>query len=665
MKIYTIMVAMIFGMLSILVPIIAQAAKPNPLNAETKQTPLPIDYFAVGNSMSNVSLSQDGKYLAFMTVPSKGAKPIIEVYETSDFTKKPYRVGGKTMRITGFSWVGDKDMAVFFRQKIRKKVKGFNDGVFGFKIAKLDVKKKKFKAFNEFGLRFAGLLPEKPNKILVSFREGVKDGRDIENKAVRETSYYELDLNSGSKKLVLKGNSKYRNVSFDYLGNPRTASSFDTGSREFITYYRKPGQKSWQVINKRSEDDFETFRFAGFIKDDPSRIYVIAHNGNDKRGLWIFNVDTKKFEELVYRRKDVDVVGVRVHSNQFKHPNEVVGVAYNKDKLHIKYFDSVEAATYKQLQGLIPNAYNSRIINRSRDGNTFVVINSGPRDPGSYYLYNNGKFSLVGKRKGILKAEALADVKYIEYKARDGRNIPGFITVPNGEGPFPLVIMPHGGPFIAETVSFVAWGQLLANNGYMVLQPQYRGSHGHGLDHYKSAFINGGQGGFKMQDDKDDGAKYLISQGLVDPDRVAMFGWSYGGYAALVAAARPNNIYQCVIAGAAVADNLQQVNYYRFRLEGTQKLEQLGMWDDSISPIKTAANVNVPMLIIHGDQDQRVPFKHHKKYTNALDKHNIKYEELVLEGADHFSDTLTYNHKVAFYTKMIDFLKNDCGPGGL
>jgi len=665
MKIYTIMVAMIFGMLSILMPIIAQAAKPNPLNAETKQTPLPIDYFAVGDSMRNVSLSQDGKYLAFMTVPSKGAKPIIEVYETNDFAKKPYRVGGKTMRITGFSWVGDKDMAVFFRQKIRKKVKGFNDGVFGYKIAKLDVKKKKFKAFNEFGLRFAGLLPEKPNKILVSFREGVKDGRDIENKSVRETSYYELDLNSGSKKMVLKGNSKYRNVRFDYLGNPRVASSFDQGSREFITYYRKPGQRSWRKINERSEDDFESFRFSGFIKDDPSRIYVIAHNGNDKRGLWIFNVDTKKFEELVYRRKDVDVVGVRVHSNQFKHPNEVVGVVYNKDKRHIKYFDSVEAATYKQLQGLIPNAYNSRIINRSRDGNTFVVINSGPRDPGSYYLYNNGKFRLVGKRKGILKAEALADVKYIEYKARDGRNIPGFITVPKGEGPFPLVIMPHGGPFVAETVSFDPWGQLLANNGYMVLQPQYRGSHGHGLDHYKSAFINGGQGGFKMQDDKDDGAKYLISQGLVDPDRVAMFGWSYGGYAALVAAARPNNIYQCVVAGAAVADNLQQVNYYRFRLEGTQKLEQLGMWDDSISPIKTAANVNVPMLIIHGDLDQRVPFKHHKKYTNALDKYNIKYEELVLEGADHFSNTLTYDHKVAFYTKMLDFLKNDCGPGGL
>ncbi|PHQ67871.1 MAG: S9 family peptidase [Robiginitomaculum sp.] len=670
MKIRALFSAVTFGIMSTLTPATVQAANPTTPSSATvdtasKRSPLPVDYFAVGNSMSSVSLSPDGNYLAFMTIPSKGAKPIIEVYETSDFGKKPYRVGGKSMRITGFNWVGDKDMAVFFRQKIRKKVKGFNDGVFGYKIAKLDVKSKKFKEFKEFGLRFEEALIEKPNKILVSYREGVKNGQLVENEAVRATSYYELDLNSGSKKLVLKGNDKYGNVGFDYLGNPRTANSFDTGRRESVYYYRKPGQKSWKEIYTQSEDDFENFGVAGYVKDDPSRIYVVAHNGNDKRGLWIFNVDTKTFEELVYRRKDVDVRGVRLHSNQFNHPDEVVGVAYNKDKLHIKYFDGVEAGTYKQLKGLIPNAYNTRITTRSRDGNTFVVVNSGPRDPGSYYLYNNGKFSLVGKRKGLLKAEDLADVKYIEYTARDGRAITGFITVPNGVGPFPLVVLPHGGPFVAETVSFDPWGQLLANNGYMVLQPQYRGSHGHGLDHYKSAFINGGEGGFKMQDDKDDGAQYLVEQGLVDPDRIAMFGWSYGGYSALVAASRPNNIYQCVVAGAAVADNLQQVNYYRFRLEGTSKLEQLGMWDDSLSPIKDASKVNVPMLIIHGDVDQRVPFKHYKKYTSALDKHNIPYQSLVLKGADHFSDTLTYDHKITFYTKLIDYLQNDCGPGGL
>ena len=199
----------------------------------------------------------------------------------------------------------------------------------------------------------------------------------------------------------------------------------------------------------------------------------------------------------------------------------------------------------------------------------------------------------------------------------------------------------------------------------MVLQPQYRGSTGWGLDHYKSAFIPKGQGGYSMQDDLDDGAKYLVDKGWVDPDRIAMFGWSYGGYAALVAASRSPQINQCVIAGAAVADTNQQVNYYRFRTRGTQKIEQLNMWDDSISPIEEVAKVNVPMLIIHGDNDQRVPFKHFKKYTAALDKHHKNYQTVVMHGADHFFDTWTYDHKNQFYPKLLDFLKNDCGPGGL
>jgi dipeptidyl aminopeptidase/acylaminoacyl peptidase len=168
-----------------------------------------------------------------------------------------------------------------------------------------------------------------------------------------------------------------------------------------------------------------------------------------------------------------------------------------------------------------------------------------------------------------------------------------------------------------------------------------------------------------MQDDKDDGALYLVEEGLVDPDRIAMFGWSYGGYAALVAAAREDQIYQCVIAGAAVSDPLMQVNYYRFQLRGTGALEQLNMWDDSISPLEEAAKVNVPMLIIHGDVDQRVPLDHAKKYLRELDKHGKPYKYVELEGADHFSNTLFYHHQLKLYESIIDFLQNDCGPGGL
>jgi len=271
----------------------------------------------------------------------------------------------------------------------------------------------------------------------------------------------------------------------------------------------------------------------------------------------------------------------------------------------------------------------------------------------------------LGSANTLLKSEDLAEVEYVSYSARDGKKINGYITKPKGAGPHPLVVMPHGGPFVGEVSVYDEWAQLLANNGYMVLQPQYRGSTNYGLDFYKSAFINGGEGGGAMQDDKDDGAKYLVSQGLVDPNRMAMFGWSYGGYAALVAASRPNNIYQCVIAGAAVADNVQQVNYYRNRIRGSSRTEQLKFWDESINPIDEVEKVNVPMLLIHGSIDQRVPVKHSKKYIDALKKHNKDFQYVELKDADHFSNTIRFDHKMQFYPKMIEFLQNDCGPDGL
>ena len=145
-----------------------------------------------------------------------------------------------------------------------------------------------------------------------------------------------------------------------------------------------------------------------------------------------------------------------------------------------------------------------------------------------------------------------------------------------------------------------------------------------------------------------------------------MFGWSYGGYAALVAASRTPQIYQCVIAGAAVPDPNDQISYYRNRMAGfpdRSSMEQLNMWDDSIHPIKEVAKVNVPMLVIHGDVDQRTPPRAARAYLEALDENDKPHKKLWLEGADHFSASLFYRHKFAFYTALTDYLENDCFQG--
>jgi dipeptidyl aminopeptidase/acylaminoacyl peptidase len=272
--------------------------------------------------------------------------------------------------------------------------------------------------------------------------------------------------------------------------------------------------------------------------------------------------------------------------------------------------------------------------------------------------------SKLGSRNPLVKPSDLSDVEYIRYPARDGKMIPGYVTKPKGPGPHPLIVLPHGGPHVNEVIGYDEWGQLLANNGYMVLQPQYRMSVGWGQEHFDSAM---GQHGLAMQDDKDDGAKYLVSKGWADPDRMAMFGWSYGGYAALVAASRPDNLYQCTIAGAAVAD----AKKVYLKRSGGSSPKPIDEWARArggfvgINPIEEVDKVNIPVLMVHGDVDARVLYFNYEDYKKKMEEAGKEAQFLTLKGADHFSRTLMYNHQEEFYTKMLDFLENDCGPGGL
>ncbi|GAA6153567.1 alpha/beta hydrolase family protein [Pseudoteredinibacter isoporae] len=628
--------------------------------------PYPLDYFALRSAVSNVEVSPDGKHVAMLSNPSKEGDPFIEVYKTGNLSAKPFRLNADPMEIVSIYWASDDVIVFRARQKVRDKIEGFNQGVYEFVLASVDIKKKKIKKYEDIGADIENILPTKKNKVIYSFVPGNFKGSKL-SEAFRPRAYYELNLKTGGKSLVARGKIALGQIETNGNGKPWLARGFDIQKGDLVWYARVNGEGDWVEFHRQHEDSFEEFSVQGFDTENPHIYFVVANNGKDKAGLWEFDVNTKKFGELIYARKDVDIAGTLPHSNAWTHPDTEVAVSYTTDRTHREFFDGQEAAVYEQLRGIVPNAQYIRVNSRSRDGNTLTVYNQGPRDPGTYYLLHKGKFSKIGSTYPLLKAEELADVKYIKYKARDGRTIPAYITIPNGKPPFPAIVMPHGGPFVAEGIRYDEWAQMLANNGYLVLQPQYRGSKGYGMEHYMTAFNTeaGGQGGYKMQDDKDDGMMYLVEQGLADKDRLGFYGWSYGGYAALIAAARTPNIYQCSIAGAAVSDNQYQVNFYRARIRGAGAIEQLRMWDDSISPIEEVAKVNIPLLVIHGSVDQRVPPAHAHRYMDEVKKLGKKVSYIELDGADHFSNTLFYNHQKQLYESIIGFLKNDCGPGGL
>lgn len=628
--------------------------------------PYPLDYFALREVVSNAQVSPDGKHVAMLRILSREGNPILHVYKSDKLDGEAFKVNADPMEIRGFDWVSDSHIVMVLRQKVREIIDGQNEGVYESRIAILDVDDEKFDTFDMPSPVVENLLPNEPNKVIISMQPGMEDDLGLAE-AFRPRAYYKVDLERGTRELLIRGKIDLGQISFDKEGDPREARGFDRGRQEYVWYTRDKGKSDWQEIFRLHEGKFDDFTIYGDDEAVPKNKLVGYQNGKDTRALWSFNTATKQFDELIYHRTDVDIYGVSYHHNQWQHPDRITAVTWFKDKLHREFFDEVEGAMYKQLEELIPYSHYISVTSTSRDGKQMVVSNQGPQDPGTYYFYNNGEFKLLGSQQPLLDSKKLAPVDYITYEARDGRKIPAFVTKPHGEAPFPLVVLPHGGPFVQEVIIYDEWAQMLANNGYMVVQPQYRGSKGYGKEHYLAAWKNGSEAGYAMQDDKDDAALYLVEQGLADKERLAMFGWSYGGYAALIAASREPQIYQCVIAGAAVADMVKQVNTIANEswFRGAAEIEQMAYRKGAVNPVDEAKKVNVPMLIVHGSVDQRVQPAQARLYMSQLDRYGKDYKYLELDGADHFYDTLFYEHQSSLYNGIIDFLQNDCGPEGL
>lgn len=683
-------------------------AAPASLQAAGDST-VPVEVWALRDVVNDVEVSPDGKHVLVHVVESKEGEYLLKIYKTEDMTKPFRTLNADPMEIINVQWVSNDYIFGTAWQQRRSRVKGPEDDTRDYKAFAYNLDTNKFTDLpGNFGLE--NRLPKDPDHILVASGRAVADFTGVDPfAAFRPTSYYKFNLKTGSRELVLKGSEKYPEAVFDNDGNPRWTSSVERGSNVLKYYYRAPGDGSWKQLPQTYDYDKHENLYRvlsgfmgikGFDPDNPNIGYIIDNRGEDKAALWEFNFETGEFGEKLAGTDQADIMWVQFHS--LPGNDSLVAARYPWAKRERVWFDEGEKALHEALEAQIPNAHAVTITSRSVDGNTMIVYNSGPRDPGSYWMIKDGKMAKLGSRNPLLKPEQLSDVEFIRYPARDGKTISGYVTKPKGEGPFPLIVLPHGGPHVNEVIGYDEWGQFLANNGYMVLQPQYRMSVGWGQELFDSAY---GEHGGKMQDDKDDGALYLVEQGLVDRNRIAMFGWSYGGYAALVAAERTPQIYQCVIAGAAVADPAKS---YRER-RSPYSPKALDDWAQrrgmiGVNPVEDVDKVNVPVMMVHGDVDRRVEYYHLRDFKTAMEKagkldprvivgdsdenasegsatrtpsggeapatlqranFQPRHRFVTLEGADHFYNTLMYTHQEQLYTQMLDFLKNDCGPGGL
>ncbi|MEO1660913.1 MAG: prolyl oligopeptidase family serine peptidase [Pseudomonadota bacterium] len=653
----SIVAASLAGVFSIAIPATAQTESAKPV---------PLDYFAVLETMSNVALSPDGKYLAYRFIPAKNANAVIQILKVDDMTAKPFTAGSSKMDIQSFQWISNDTMWVNFRQQVREDIIDTNQGVYESRSATLsaDGSNWDFKQFRYTDLSLeARLFKSEPDRVIVSTGK-IRGSSLSEGQAITEAltpDYYYMDVKTHRLKLKAKAGSRISGFTLDKDGDIRAGTSFDAGTREVTLYLREKGSDEWkQTVSWPALDDAWSISPIGIDPLDINKLFVLSNQGHNTTGVYLMDGMTGELEEEIYRREDGDIAGGWFSSDPNK-PGHIAGFVYYEDgERKIAWIDGEEQALFEGLQAALPGKQIS-IANRSMDGTRMVIATFAGKDPGTYYLFKDGQLQKLGSRNPLLKPEDLGNVSFIRWTARDGKSIPGYVTTPpRGEAPYPLIVLPHGGPEVPEHITYDEWGQVLANNGYMVLQPGYRGTTRYGLEHAAGIFKDWGG---KPQDDKDDGALHLVRQGLVDPDRIAMFGWSYGGYAAMVASQRSPQIYQCAIAGAGVSDlNAANAEFSGNRIS---RSELKRTREGGISPVQYVSNTNVPVLVIHGEHDQRVQINQSDWFVDQLKKYNKPHKYIVLEDADHFSNTINYENAKILYSEMLGFLKNDCGPGGL
>lgn len=391
--------------------------------------------------------------------------------------------------------------------------------------------------------------------------------------------------------------------------------------------------------------------------------YVITDKFSDLTQVYAYNPATQQFSDgpiLAHPRFSVTGLMLGRKASNF---NQVLGFRYGGAYGNETYWiDPAMSATQDTLDGLFPTARVQMLDYTDGLGTILFQVSSGAMPP-AYYVFREGQIVLLGNSRPWIDPQDLTDTDLVYYTARDGRSIPALLSLPAGwepsDGPLPTIIHPHGGPWARDGAGWDAsgWTQFLTSRGYAVMRPQYRGSDGWGLDHWRAGDA---QWGLSMQDDKDDGAAWLVSEGIAAPDRIAIFGYSYGGFAAIAATVRDNSPYQCAIAGAGVS-NLARIGN-NWSENPVQRAVQ-GWTVAGMDPMRNTEHANIPILLFHGDRDVRVPLFHSTDFYNAV-RSRVHAELLVIDDQPHSLPWYPRQQRESL-TTIERFLSEACGPGGL
>ncbi len=601
--------------------------------------------------IDSVDVSPDGERLVALTLSDVNAPPDVTVWRTADLSAAPLRFRPPDVKARAVFWLNNDRLLVIGRQKFDIRAGARPTRWFREKVYLYDGRGKGetelFRTRNVLSVSLFNLLPHDPEKVLVQVINW-EFAADL----------YEVDLGSYNSKRIYRAATN-QGIFGDAYGTVRGRQELEgSGDDLHIRFsYRHPETNQWEEHHSLYAARREGMQPVGFDPDG-RRVYMRDDTGRDKAVIRTYDLITRELGPPLFGGGDIAASGIMTATNP-EDFGQVVGFTGFAAGFVREYTEPKRKSLQERLVAALPEDMDHQWVSMSDDLTIIVVRSSGPREAGLYHLLVNGSQLVpLGRSFPHLVPEKLADMTFVTYAARDGLEIPAFLTVPAGAGPFPTVVMPHGGPWARDFLGWDRWAQFLANRGYAVLQPQYRGSEGWGQALWRAGDREWGQ---KMQDDKDDGARWLAEEGIAAPDRIAIFGYSYGGYAAMAASVRPDSPYQCAVAGAGLSE-LRTFDKITYRSPFIREYQNPTI--GGLSPLDHVKEASIPIYIFHGDRDQRVPIEQSRKFANALKRagKDVKYEEIV----DLWHSLPWWpQHHLAMLSSLEDYLANDCGPGGL
>lgn len=623
--------------------------------------------FGAREGIQQVSLSPDGSKVAYI-VPDKGQGSRLYTVDLANSGKPSVALSasGDPERLSYCEWVSNVRLICLVRMILRNGPEPVNVSRLiainadGTELKLVSARQgSNAERFSYFGGSLIDLLPGDDGAVLLG-REYVPENK-IGSLIAKTDEGYGVDrvdtLTLATKSVVKPVRLAVEYIS-DGLGSVRvmgvvkTAAEYDSGIRRYL--YRPPGENSWQPFGEY--DSTSETGFNPYSVDPIENVVYGFEKFEGRQALYKVQLDASLAKTKIFSRSDVDVDGLITLGRK----KRVVGYSFATEKRQAVYFDPALKKLSSALSKALPDAAMVYFGGMSANEQKLIIWAGSDTNPGQYYLFDKAtnKVGSLFASRPELKDYTLASVKTVNVKATDGTLIPGYLTLPvgsSGKG-LPAIVMPHGGPSARDEWGFDWLAQYFASQGFAVLQPNYRGSSGYGDSWYQR---NGFQSWKTAISDVNDSGRWLVSEGIAAPDKLAIVGWSYGGYAALQSAVLDPALFKAIVAIAPVTDLTKLKEQYRGYMSFRVARDFIGSGPHLAegSPARNAGKITAPVMLFHGAYDRNVEIGHSQLMADQLRDAGRQPELLVYPKLDH------YLEDSAVRTEMLDkstaFLKTN------